>query len=190
MTQETKSEDQAGPVPWPVRLANLIDRIVCGLGRAVAWLCLAMVVMTVIVVVLRYFFDSGWIWMQESVTWMHGLVFMLAAAYTLSMDEHVRVDIFYSRLSPRGRAIVDTAGVVVLLLPTCLWIAISALDYVATSWSVRETSPEAGGLPGLYLLKTVIVVTPILLALEGIGFATRAWLRLGQKGRKPDAPVL
>ena len=83
MTQETKSDDRAGPAPYPERLANLIDRIVCGLGRAVAWLCLAMVVMTVVVVVLRYFFDSGWIWMQESVTWMHGLVFMLAAALSL-----------------------------------------------------------------------------------------------------------
>jgi TRAP-type mannitol/chloroaromatic compound transport system permease small subunit len=79
---------------------------------------------------------------------------------------------------------------VVLLLPTCLWIAISALDYVATSWSVRETSPEAGGLPGLFLLKTVIVVTPILLALEGIAFAIRAWLRLGTQSREPDTPVL
>lgn len=162
------------------QIAEGIDRLVCWLGRTIAWLCLAMVLMTATVVMLRYFFDSGWIWMQESVTWMHGLVFMLAAAYTLSLDEHVRVDIFYSRLSPRHRVWIDTAGVILLLLPTCGWIFASAWDYVLTSWSVHESSAEAGGLPGLYLLKSVILITPMLLAIEGIALVILRWLRLGQ----------
>jgi TRAP-type mannitol/chloroaromatic compound transport system permease small subunit len=162
------------------RIATALDQWVCWLGRTVAWLCLAMVLMTSVVVTLRYFFDSGWIWMQESVTWMHGLVFMLAAAYTLSLDEHVRVDIFYSRLNPRHRVWVDTVGVVFLLLPTCGWIFVGAWDYVWTSWSVHESSAEAGGLPGLYLLKSVILLTPLLLALEGISLVVLRWLRLEQ----------
>jgi TRAP-type mannitol/chloroaromatic compound transport system permease small subunit len=149
-----------------------------------------MVLMTATVVVLRYFFDSGWIWMQESVTWMHGLVFMLAAAYTLSLDEHVRVDIFYSRLSPRHRIWIDSAGVILLLLPTCGWIFFSAWDYVLTSWSVHESSAEAGGLPGLYLLKTVILLTPLLLAIEGVALMILRWLRLGAAVQPRGAPEI
>jgi TRAP-type mannitol/chloroaromatic compound transport system permease small subunit len=156
--------------------AAIIDRSVCWLGRAVSWLCLAMVLLTGLVVALRYVFDLGWIWMQELVTWMHAAVFMLAAAYTLSRDEHVRVDIFYRRLSARGRAVVDTAGVALLLLPTCGWILYTGLDYVTASWRMLESSRETGGMPGLFLLKTLIVVTPILLALEGVAVAIRAWL--------------
>lgn len=161
------------------RAAAIVDRSVCWLGRAVSWLCLAMVILTGLIVALRYVFDQGWIWMQELVTWMHAAVFMLAAAYTLSRDEHVRVDIFYRRLSARGRALVDTAGVVLLLLPTCGWILYTGLDYVAASWGMLESSRETGGMPGLFLLKTLIVVTPVLLALEGIAFALRAWLAPG-----------
>jgi TRAP-type mannitol/chloroaromatic compound transport system permease small subunit len=172
------------------QVAGGIDRLVCWLGRAIAWLCLAMVLMTATVVVLRYFFDSGWIWMQESVTWMHGLVFMLAAAYTLSLDEHVRVDIFYSRLSPRHRIWIDSAGVILLLLPTCGWIFFSAWDYVLTSWSVHESSAEAGGLPGLFLLKTVILLTPLLLAIEGVALMILRWLRLGAAVQARGAPEI
>ncbi|MGI9263305.1 MAG: TRAP transporter small permease subunit [Gammaproteobacteria bacterium] len=160
--------------------AEWLDRAVGWLGRSVAWLCLVMVLMTAVVVILRYFFDSGWIWMQESVVWMHGLVFMLAAAYTLSLDEHVRVDIFYRRLGPRQRLWIDTAGVIFLLLPTCAWIIVGAWDYVLAAWSVREASAEAGGLAGLYLLKSVILLTPVLLALEGIALVALGWLRFEQ----------
>ena len=161
--------------------ADLVDRGVCWLGRAVSWLCLVMVLLTGFVVVLRYLFDQGWIWMQELVTWMHAAVFMLAAAYTLSHDEHVRVDIFYRKLSARGRAFVDTAGVILLLLPTCGWILYTGIGYVAASWSMTEASRETGGMPGLFVLKSLIVITPVLLALEGIAFVLRAWLAL------PDA---
>ncbi len=165
------------------RVADLVDQGVCWLGRAVSWLCLTMVLLTGLVVVLRYLFDQGWIWMQELVTWMHAAVFMLAAAYTLSHDEHVRVDIFYRKFSARGRAFVDTAGVILLLLPTCGWIFFTGVDYVSASWSMAEASRETGGMPGLFLLKTLIVITPVLLAVEGIAFVLRAWLAL------PDKPA-
>ena len=139
-------------------------------GRIVAWLTLPMVVLTFVVVVLRYAFDLGWIWMQESIVWMHAAVFMLAAAYTLRRDEHVRVDIFYRKLDARRRAIVDALGTVVLLLPMMIFLIVVSLDYVTTSWSIREGSREAGGLPYPFvpLLKSIIPVTALLLALQGV----------------------
>jgi TRAP-type mannitol/chloroaromatic compound transport system permease small subunit len=109
---------------------------------------------------------------------MHATVFLLAAAYTLSRDEHVRVDIFYRGMSPRGQALVDSLGVLLLLLPTCLWIVFSAWDYVAASWQVRESSLETGGMPGLFLLKSLIIVTPVLLAIEGLALVVLRWARI------------
>jgi len=164
------------------RAAQWVDDCVCWLGRAVSWLSLAMVLLTATVVLMRYLFGLGWIWMQEMVVWMHAAVFMLAAAYTLALDEHVRVDIFYRKLSRRGRAWVDTLGVVLLLLPTCGWILYTSFDYVADAWRIGESSRETGGMPGLFLLKTLIVVTPLMLALEGVAVAVRAWLPIsGQR---------
>jgi TRAP-type mannitol/chloroaromatic compound transport system permease small subunit len=155
-----------------------VDRLVCGLGRMVSWLTVIMVLITATVVVLRYVFGVGWIWLQETVTWMHATVFLLAAAYTLSRDEHVRVDIFYRGMSPRGQALVDSLGVLLLLLPTCLWIVFSAWDYVAASWQVRESSLETGGMPGLFLLESLIIVTPVLLAIEGLALVVLRWARI------------
>lgn len=135
-----------------------------------AWLTLPMVAVTFIVVILRYAFDLGWIWMQESVVWMHAAVFMLAAAYTLSRDEHVRVDIFYRRLDPRRRALVDIAGALLLLLPMMGFLIVSSLDYVVVSWSIREGSREAGGLPYPFvpLLKSLIPVTALLVIVQAL----------------------
>lgn len=146
------------------KLAKLSDAI----GQAVSWLTLFMVILTFVIVVLRKFFDLGWIWLQESVTWMHAMVFMLAAAYTLNVDEHVRVDIFYSRMSARGKAIINLCGSLFLLLPLCAFIVWSSWDYVSESWRIKETSWQSGGLPALYFLKSIIPLTAILLALQGV----------------------
>jgi TRAP-type mannitol/chloroaromatic compound transport system permease small subunit len=164
---------------WSQRL----ERVSEWTGRAVAWLTLPMVVGTFVIVTLRYAFDTGWIWMQESVIWMHAAVFMLAAAYTLRDDEHVRVDIFYRKLDPRGRALVDIAGTVLLLLPMMGFILLVSFDYVAVSWSIREGSREAGGLPYPFvpLLKSVIPATALLVILQAIAklLANFALLRRG-----------
>ena len=153
----------------------MIERVSEWSGRTLAWLTLAMVIVTVVVVVARYSFDAGWIALQESVTWMHGLVLMLGLAYTLKHDAHVRVDVFYRRFGERGRAWVDLVGAIVLLLPFASYIAWSSWDYVAASWAVGERSREAGGLPGLFLLKTAIPVAAALLFLQGVALAIRAW---------------
>ncbi|MCH9004840.1 MAG: TRAP transporter small permease subunit [Proteobacteria bacterium] len=148
----------------------MLDRISSMLGKASAWLTLIMVLVTFVVVVMRYAFDAGLIWLQESVVWMHAFVFMVGAAYTLQQEQHVRVDIFYREMSARGRAWVDLAGVIVFLLPLCLFLAWKALDYVAVSWKLQEASRESGGLPYplIPLLKSILIVMPVTVGLQGI----------------------
>jgi TRAP-type mannitol/chloroaromatic compound transport system permease small subunit len=151
-------------------LAAALRRISEVTGAAAAWLMLPMVVGTFVVVVLRYAFALGWIWLQEAVVWMHAAVFMLAAAYTLNRDEHVRVDIFYRQMSERRKALVDIAGICLFLLPVSIFIAAVSWDYVAVSWAIREGSREAGGLPYPFvpMLKSVIVIAATLLVLQGV----------------------
>ena len=145
-------------------------------GRITAWLALVMVLVTCIVVVLRYVFDLGFIWLQESVTWMHAVVFMLGAAFALQRDEHVRVDVFYREFCERRRAIVDVLGVLIFLLPLCMYIGWSAWDFVAASWKIKEASRESGGLPYpmVPLLKSVLSLMPAMLALQGVALLLRS----------------
>ena len=147
-------------------------------GRATAWLTLLMVITTFVVVVLRYAFNLGWIALQESITYMHAFVFLLGAAYTLKYEDHVRVDIFYHKLSRRGRALVDLLGVMLLLLPVTLFITVASWDYVLDSWELLEGSPEAGGLPYVYVLKSAMLLMTALLLVQGIAMLLRAWLHL------------
>ncbi|RRQ21830.1 TRAP transporter small permease subunit [Thiohalobacter thiocyanaticus] len=148
--------------------ARILETVSEQVGRLVAWLTLAMVLVMFTVVVLRYAFDFGRIYLQESVTWMHAAVFMLGAAYTLRHEGHVRVDIFYRRFSPRTRAWVDLLGTLVLLLPVSLYLLWTGWDYVADSWAMREGSLQTGGLPAVYLLKSLLLAMPVLLLLQGL----------------------
>ena len=160
------------------RIADLIDTLSEQTGRVIAWLTLGTVLLTFTVVVLRYGFDSGSIAMQEAVSYLHAAVFMLAAAYTLKHDGHVRVDIIYRKLSPHGQAWVNLSGTVLLLLPVCIFILTSSWDYVAASWSLREGSQEAGGLDAVFLLKTAIPLMAVLLLLQGIANGLHSLLLL------------
>lgn len=155
---------------------NGLDRFSEISGRLTAWLTLLMVIVSFVVVVMRYVFDAGLIWMQESVVWMHAFVFMVGAAYTLQRDEHVRVDIFYREMSDKGRAWVDFLGVLVFLLPLCIFLALKAWDFVAVSWAMGETSRESGGLPYplLPLLKTILILMPAAVGLQGVSLALKS----------------
>jgi TRAP-type mannitol/chloroaromatic compound transport system permease small subunit len=164
------------------RIAAVLDALAERTGHAVSWLTLGVVLATVIVVVMRYALGQGLIWLQESVNWMHSLVFMLGAAYTLKADQHVRVDVFYREMSARRKAIIDLAGIALLLLPLCAYLIVESWQYVATAWRIGERSREAGGLPMLYLLKTVIPLMAVLLAIQGVSMALRAILRLRGAG--------
>jgi TRAP-type mannitol/chloroaromatic compound transport system permease small subunit len=155
---------------------SVIDRFSIATGHLLSWMTLLMVVVTFVIVVLRYLFDIGFIWLQESLTWMHACVFMLGAAYTLQREEHVRVDIFYREMSGKRRAYVNLFGVLLFLLPLCAFMAISGFDYAAASWRVAEESRNSGGLPypALPLLKSVLVIMPLTVGLQGIALLLRS----------------
>jgi TRAP-type mannitol/chloroaromatic compound transport system permease small subunit len=144
---------------------------------------LFMVVITVIIVVMRYVFDAGSIWLQELVIWMHAAVFMVGAAYTLLHEEHVRVDIFYRKMSPRGRALVDLLGVTIFLLPLCGFLAFKSYDFAAASWSVHEVSREPGGLPypAIPAMKSIVILMPVAVALQGISLMLRSLAALRKR---------
>lgn len=159
--------------PTLTRLACLLESLSELTGRGIAWLTLLMVLCQFAIVVLRYAFNTGWIAMQESILFMHALVFMLGAAYTLKQDGHVRVDIFYRKLGARGKAWVDLLGTLILLLPVNLFIFWVSWDYVASSWALLEGSREAGGLPGVFLLKSTMLLMACLLVLQGLAMLAR-----------------
>lgn len=151
-----------------LRIAHKIESFIDLVGRGVSWLSLGLVLLTGLVVLLRYVFDIGWIAMQDAISTLHALLFLLAAAYTLKYDEHVRVDIFYQKLGVRGRAWVDLLGGLLILFPVCGFIFWISWFYVMESWRVLESSSETGGLPGVYLLKSVILLMALLLIVQGI----------------------
>lgn len=160
------------------RVARWIDWLNEKVGRAVSWLTVSMVLVTFLVATLRYGFNVGWVWMQESYVWMHGTIFMVAVGYTLLHEGHVRVDIFYRPGSDRYRALVDLGGTLFLLFPSIAIVFWVALPYLILSWHRLEQSREAGGLPGLFLWKTTMLIFCILLALQGLAMAMRSILAL------------
>ena len=162
-----------------VRFIDQLNEII---GRGIAWLTLAMVIIGFVVVVLRYVFSIGFVWLQESYVWLHGITFMVGAGYTLLHDGHVRVDIFYRTASIRKKALVDLFGSLVLLLPVLVLVWVQAWPYVLDSWARLEESREAGGLPGLFLLKSVILLFCITLGLQGLSLAGRSILILVGRG--------
>ena len=151
-----------------LKIATFIESLNEWVGRTISWLTLFMVVITFLIVVLRKVNNIGWISMQESVVFMHALVFLLGAAYTLKQEGHVRVDIFYRNLSDYGKAWIDCLGAFFLLLPVSVFIFWYSLDYVTDSWALQEGSREAGGLPGVYILKATLLIMPGLIILQGI----------------------
>ena len=162
---------------WGGRLATGIQRAMEAIGWGVAWLTFAMAGMMGLVVALRYGFDTSAIPLQESVLYMHALVVMPGLAYALASDAHVRVDVFASRMKPRTRRIVDLTGHVMLLAPTCGTVAIVSWPYVAQSWRILEGSPEVGGIPAVFLLKTLIPLGAILLLVQAAAMVVRVFSR-------------
>ena len=147
-------------------------------GRFISWATVTMVILVVLVVITRYFLGLGSIALQESVTYLHCLVFMMGFAFTLKHDGHVRVDIFYRGFSPRFKAIVNLIGGLLFLIPFCLLIFFTSWDYVLASWAISETSAENNGLPFIYLLKTLMLLMPVTLLLQGIAEIIRSGLIL------------
>jgi TRAP-type mannitol/chloroaromatic compound transport system permease small subunit len=156
-----------------IRLADFLSEAA---GRVATALVLALVALEFGLVVVRYLFNAGSVSAQEAVLWLHGALFLLALAYALKHGAHVRVDVFSQRWSARTRAWVECLGMLLLLLPMCGFLVWTSWDYVAASWAQHEGS-NSGGLPGWYLVKTLIPLSAALLWLQGLAEALRAFAR-------------
>ena len=173
-------------------LARVIDGFSEQTGRIVAWLALALVLLQFSLVVLRYIFGINDRAFEELLLYFHGILFLLAAAYTLKHQGHVRVDLLYRDAPERTKAWINLAGSLLFLLPVCGLIAWAAWPFVESAWIAKEGSTESSGLPFKYIYKSVILVFVAMMALQGVAQAIQAWLVL--KGRaeisEPDVPAL
>lgn len=149
-------------------VSRLIDRLNQSVGETVSWLALFMVLVQFIVVLLRYVFGFGSIFMQESIIYMHGTLFMAGAGFTLLHQGHVRVDVFYREAHPRTKAKIDFFGAAVFLIPVCIAIWIYSWGYVSNAWATMEGSTETSGIQAKFLLKSVILVFCGLMILQGV----------------------
>jgi TRAP-type mannitol/chloroaromatic compound transport system permease small subunit len=159
-------------------IADRIDRLTAVIGRAAAWLVLVVVVLQFALVVARYVFGLGSVWLTETVVYAHAAMFMLAAAWTLQAGGHVRVDVFYADASARTKALIDLIGALLFLLVFMLVLIWLSVPYAARSWVILEHSQEASGLPIVFALKTLIPLFAVLMALQGLAQAIRAAVAL------------
>jgi len=175
-----------------MRLLALGFRAICGLnaviGHIFSWLSLGIVVVCFTVVVQRYLFATSYVWMQDLYIWLNGAMFTAVAGFALMRNDHVRVDIFYRPAEPRTKAIVDLIGAVLFLLPFCAVVYVYSIPFVSRAWSYSEASANVGGMPGLYILKSFIIVFVALLALQGLAMILKSIVVLaGRSDLLPEA---
>lgn len=156
------------------RLIALLDPINEWIGRAVAVFALVLAGIVFTIVALRYGFHTSNQWLSESVIYTHGVLFMLGMGYTLRHDGHVRVDVLSRHFSPKAAAWRELFGTIFLLFPVSLFLLVMSFNYVTASWAIHEGSMEPGGIPYLYLLKTLLILMPLLLIIQGLTEALRA----------------
>lgn len=169
---------RTGTMSFLHRFVRVVDAVNDWVGRTVAWLTLGCVLTCFAVVVLRYAFNVGFPWMQELYVWQHAAVFMAGAGYTMLHRGHVNVDVMYGKLSGRGRAWIDILGTLFFLFPWLAILAVTSAPFVLSSWSIREASATADGMPGLYLLKSLLWVLCALLFVQGVAMIARRSLYL------------
>ncbi|PCJ43575.1 MAG: C4-dicarboxylate ABC transporter permease [SAR86 cluster bacterium] len=163
------------------RLNNYLDGLSEQVGKGASYFAVLMVLVTCYVVITRYVFNTGSIAIQESVLYINAIVVFGTVGYTLKHNGHVRVDVIYGPASLRYKAWVNLLGSIFLLMPVTFFILIYSWDYVMTSWSIREGSPEANGLPFVYLLKSIILIMCFLLVLQGLAEILRNFCFLFSK---------
>jgi TRAP-type mannitol/chloroaromatic compound transport system permease small subunit len=156
----------------------LVDGVNRRVGRAVAWLSLALVVVVTLDVIMRYAFRRSSVFTQELEWHLFAAFFLLGAGYTMFRDAHVRVDLFYQKLEPRTQAWINLLGVLFFLIPGCYLVVATAGHFAWLSWSVREMSPDPGGIPARYALKAVVPLGFTLLALQGASMGLKSLLFL------------
>lgn len=162
-------------------LARKIDAIQEPFGRAVSWLTTLMVAVVFADVIMRYTLSRTYVFTQELEWYLFGIVYLLAAGYTMLHDEHVRVDIVYSKLPPRRKAWFDFILFLVFFFPSCLLVVYTSWPFVRNSWSVWESSPDPGGIPARWALKSVIIIGFVILMIQGVSelikrfYVARGW---------------
>jgi TRAP-type mannitol/chloroaromatic compound transport system permease small subunit len=157
------------------QVSRKIDALQERFGRGVSWLMLVMVLVVFTDVVLRYAFATSTVFTQELEWHLFGVVYLLAAGYTMLYDEHVRVDIVYARLSPRRKAWFDFVLLFVFFFPACLLLIITSWPFVKLAWDLSEGSPDPGGIPARWALKSVIIVGFLILMLQGVSQAIKTF---------------
>ena len=172
------------------KTTRIIDAVSEWTGRAIAWLGLAMVLIIVYDISMRYLFQIGSVALQELEWHLFSLVFLFGAAYTLKHDGHVRVDIFYQSrwMNDRRRAYVDLFGTLFLLMPFCVLIIVSSATFVGNAFAIGEGSPDPGGLPYRFLLKAAIPVGFGLIMLQGVAQMMRAIVTLTAPSSSQKTP--
>jgi TRAP-type mannitol/chloroaromatic compound transport system permease small subunit len=169
-------------------LARWIDAWQERFGRAVSWLSLAMILVVFGDVLMRYLFRTTYVATQELEWYLFGTLYLLAAGYTLLHDEHVRVDIVYSKLTPRARARLNFVLFWIFFFPSCLLVIYTAWPFVRNSWLVWEGSPDPGGIRGRWALKSMIIVGFVLLLVQGISETIKAFLRAWGREAADEPP--
>jgi TRAP-type mannitol/chloroaromatic compound transport system permease small subunit len=153
---------------------RIVDNINEKIGTAAAWLSLLLVLVVCYDVIARYLFRVSSVALQELEWHLFALIFLLTAAYTLMKDEHVRVDLFYNRFSKKAKAWINISGTLLFLIPFSVVMIIASENFVINSFIMKETSPDAGGLPARYILKAVIPFSFFLILLQGIALLFRS----------------
>lgn len=150
------------------RASQLIDQINEWVGRAVSWLTIILVVLVCFDVITRYFFSNTAAWIMELEWHLFALIFLFGAGYAFKHDKHVRVDLFYAKLSPKDQALVNIIGSFLFLIPWCLLIIYWSYEYALISYNIGETSPDPGGLPARYMIKFCVSIGMVFLLFQGI----------------------
>tara|TARA_B100001093_G_C26718672_1_gene966814 strand:+ start:178 stop:726 length:549 start_codon:yes stop_codon:yes gene_type:complete len=169
---------------------NITEALINLIGRVISWLLPIMALLVLAIVVMRYCFSIGSIAIQELVEYLHATIFMLGISYTLKHDAHVRVDIFYRSLQPYNKSLINLFGTIFFLLPLCSVIIYTSWNYVLASWWILERSEERSGIAFVYGLKSLLLIMPILLSLQGLVLAYREILIINEGlGDHPSDPV-
>ena len=163
------------------KIIFIIEKITLKVGKKTSWLILFMTLTAFSVALLRYFFNIGFVWMQESYIWMHGLVFLFGSAYTLLDDKHVRVDIFYRTFNERYKAYINIFFSFFFIFPFIFIVSKYSIPYILKSWISLEKSREAGGLQFLYIYKTSIILFCFFLFVQTIALILRCVLVISKK---------
>jgi TRAP-type mannitol/chloroaromatic compound transport system permease small subunit len=165
------------------RYISFSEKIISGSGKLISWLTALLVLIVCYDVFSRYLLNSSSVAVQELEWHIFSIIFLLGSAYTLKTDNHVRVDVFYSKLSEKGKAWVNLFGTIIYLIPFCLLLIFASKNFVIHSFNIAETSPDPGGLPARFLLKSIIPISFILLLMQSLALMCRSILTIFSKGR-------